>query len=226
MRRQLLNQPRSWLGIAHTQVARDVGRARAVLEEALLLAPHIRQLWEAAIHFEETVSDPDAAARIMSLYDRAVVPTVEGQAKGLSEKDREEMSLRRVEFADQCGDAEQLSRAEREHAAHFMLPTSIAAAAAASAASADYARKRANEGAGAEGADGQAAKVAKTDADAAAAAAATPAAPGTAVAGAAGATAADAAAHAAYYQQYGQYPASYGHYPGYGAYPGYGYPGY
>lgn len=211
------------------QVCKDTDKARGVLEQALTVVPQVRQVWEAAIHLEENAGGADAMGRIMALYDRAVAPVMPGAPKGLSDKDREEMSLRRVEFADMFLDVEQLAKADRAHAAHFMLPANVAASAAANAAATDPSRKRAADGMADRAADGGAAKAARTDAAATAVAAVASTAAVAAAPEAVGVVpaAADAAAMAAYYQQYGQYPAAaYGPYPGYGAYPGYGYPGY
>ncbi|KAJ9524287.1 hypothetical protein QJQ45_008511 [Haematococcus lacustris] len=141
------------------QVCHDTERARTVLADALATAPNIRPLYEAAIHLEEQAAAPDMVARVQALYARATAepqPTAEGQPQGnqgLSERDREELSLRAIDFMDLHGDIAAIAQADASHATQWSLPSSIAASAAAAtnsaAAAADKdgsARKRAYDG--------------------------------------------------------------------------------
>lgn len=126
------------------------------------------------------------------------------QPQGLTDSEREALSLRAIDFVDMHGDAMLLSKVEKQHAQRFKLPGKVATSAAAS-------RKRSS----AEAADASASKAAKT------AAAATPAAaaayagagalPGPPAAGGAQASAAMSGYYssAAPYYQYPQaYPAA------------------
>ena len=83
----------------------------------------------------------------------------EATAQGLTDSERESLSLRAVDFVDIHGDASMWSQTERQHAQRFKLPGKVATSASAS-------RKRSSS----EAAEASASKVAKT------AAAATPAA--------------------------------------------------
>ena len=194
-----------------------------MLHEALAASPNIKQLWEAAIFYEEVTAPPDMATVVLDLCERAsappppATPVAAAGAEGklavaitaqLPEKDREEFSLRAIELADAYGTPEQLLVAERRHSARFLLPANVGA----------EGRKRHAEAAAADAAS-RPAKSARPH-EYSAAAHAQPVA---------------SAAHAGYYGQhaavgahaagaYGQYPAAaaYGQYPAaaaYGQYP-------
>ena len=193
-----------------------------VLRDALDSSPNIKQLWEAAIFYEETTGPEDYVKAILDLCERASAPPsappppVEGEAVKpvalhLPEKDREEFSLRAIELADLYGSVEQVAAAQRRHAAHFLLPASVST----------ESRKRHAEAAAAD-VTSRSAKVPRHEYPVAA----------NAHAGYYGhhaAAAVNPAAAAAYQQGYGQY-AGYGQYPaaayGQQAYPGYGGYGY
>ncbi|MEW5305438.1 MAG: hypothetical protein WDW36_007977 [Sanguina aurantia] len=193
----------------------DVGRARKVIDDALELRPTNKGLWEGAIAFEEAVGGPASVTRTLALYDKATAPSQRRDASAadaharvsapealasaeLSERDREEMSARSVEFADSHADAATLAAVAARHAGRFMLPATVAA----------EGRKRS----AAEAAvisNAQAAKVARMEAEAAA------------VAAAAAAAAAPMAAAGGYYPNAAApYP------PAPAGYAGYGYAGY
>ncbi|GIL55195.1 hypothetical protein Vafri_10769 [Volvox africanus] len=206
----------------------NLAGARKVLDDALQQCPGVRSLWEAAVHFEELVSGPEAVARALDLYDRCTVSPPEGAAAAtaagrcLPERDREELSARSVDFADMYGTIEQVKVVSARHSQRFMLPTTVTAEARAAATA-----KRVAEASAAA----PAAKSARPDAAAAGSGptptvAVPPPPPMMPPAAAAGyyppaPPAAAAAAYSSYYG-YGQYQAA-PQYPGYGAYPGYGY---
>ncbi len=193
------------------QVAAQVDKARTVLKDALGVASNIRSLWEAAIHLELTVGGPDVYKRVAPLFECACAeppaPQGDGSAPvGLSEKDREEMSERHVDIADEYGDAAALHAAVTAHMRRFTLPSSFASAANTAAADASASRKRAAS----ETPEHQPAKAARPEPAAAPAAAAAPA-------------PAAAAAHG--YHGYPPAPAAAAAYPPYSA-PAYGHYGY
>lgn len=183
---------------------------------------NIKQLWEAAIFYEEATAPSDFVKVILDLCDRASAPPsappppVEGEASKpvalhLPEKDREEFSLRAIELADLYGSLEQIAAAQRRHAANFLLPASVSS----------ESRKRHAEAAAAD-VTARSAKMPRHSEY--------PAATPAAHAGYYGHQAAvNPAAAAAYQQGYGQY-AGYGQYPaaayGQQAYAGYGGYGY
>ncbi len=173
------------------------------------MTPSSKQLWEAAIAFEEAIAAEDMVKQVLELCERAAAaPKEEAEGKPaaahLSEKDREEFSLRAIEFADEHGTMAEMLACERRHAADFLLPANVA----------NEGRKRHAEAAAADAA----ARPAKRQAEA------SPAANGAAAAGYYGHAQAYQGYYGAGYQQYPaatQYPAAaYGQQ--YGGY-GYGY---
>jgi pre-mRNA-processing factor 39 len=106
------------------QKYKRIEKAREALQDALEHSPNVRNLWEAAIYIEEIARSPDMAQRVLDLYNRCT-ETPSDPAKGLSVKDREELSQRSVDFADMYGDPMTTYEAEKAHSARFMLPTSI-----------------------------------------------------------------------------------------------------
>ncbi|KAF5840473.1 hypothetical protein DUNSADRAFT_16564 [Dunaliella salina] len=143
----------------------NADKGREVLRAAVDSSPHIRQLWEAALLFEESCGTEGLVERVLPLYEKAVAeqaqqPSESGK-KGLNEKDREELSLRAIDFADAYADAHTLHQVMVRHSALFQLPTSIAASASAAANAADAASSRKRP---AETAADASAKVPKVDA--------------------------------------------------------------
>jgi len=228
---------------------KDHTKGREVLKGALALTPGIKALWEAAVHYEESGAAPDMLQYVMELYNKASAPPAEpvpasdptsstqpkGPGSPLSDKDREELSRRAIEFADMHGRAADVLAAEQRHAEQFLVPHAVAA---------EGRKRHADAAAAAAAAAPPAAKVARTDAGPAAAAAgatalgavAAAAHPGAPVPPAAAPAAAGAyyghpappappaapAAYPPYYGGYPHYPATYpGQYPAYGH--GYGY---
>jgi hypothetical protein len=180
------------------------------------VSPNKKQLWEAAICYEEAIAADDMVKVVLDLCERASAPAGATAQEGkpiasLPDKDREDFSLKAIEFADAHGTMTDLLEAERRHAANFLVPSNVAT----------EGRKRHAEAAAADAVT-RPAKVAHADTAAAAAAtAATASYYGHAAAapGAAAAAAAAAAAYQGYYGGYPSYPAA--AYPG--QYPGYGY---
>mmetsp|Transcript_19754 Transcript_19754/g.55121 ORF Transcript_19754/g.55121 Transcript_19754/m.55121 type:complete len:744 (+) Transcript_19754:15-2246(+) len=215
----------------------NADKGREVLRTAVESSPHIRQLWEAAVQFEESCGMEGLVERVLPLYEKAVAeqaqqPSESGK-KGLSEKDREELSLRAIDFADAYADAHTLHQVMVRHSALFQLPTSIAASASAAANAADAAssRKRPADTAADASAKAPKADAASTPAAAAAstAAAAPPAAPAAAPVVPAAVPVPVASAPPPVYPAYPGYPpasAAPAAYPGYPAgYPSYPYAG-
>lgn len=102
----------------------DLEKARETLKEAQETCPNVKSVWEASVFFEETVRPADMVERVLSIYNTCTAPVVDS-SKGLTDKEREELSLRSVEFADQFADPETLYRTEKLHASRFMLPTTV-----------------------------------------------------------------------------------------------------
>ncbi|CAD7699800.1 unnamed protein product [Ostreobium quekettii] len=102
-------------------VVKDKLRARAVLDAALAHRPGAKALWQGAIQLEEGICDDDSVSRTLDLYDRCTSPPEDG-AEALSEKDREELSLQCVEFADLRCDANVRAAIERRHTERFPFP--------------------------------------------------------------------------------------------------------
>lgn len=105
-----------------SQVAKDHVRGREVLDKALASKPNLKVLWEGAIHFEECIWKEDSISRIMDLYEKCVTPPEQSQ-KGLEEGDREEMSLRFIDFSDMHCDAAKYAEIEALHASRFPSST-------------------------------------------------------------------------------------------------------
>ena len=153
---------------------------------------------------DEVATAPDASATNGVAEDAAAGTDSSAEAaqpQGLTDLDREALSLRAIDFVDMHGDATLLSKVEKQHAQRFKLPGKVATSAAAS-------RKRSS----AEAADASASKAAKTAAAATPAAAASYAGAG-ALPGPPAASAAQAsAAMSGYYSSaapYYQYPQAY-----------------
>ncbi len=201
----------------------EVEQGRAAFAAALESHPTSKTLWEGAICFEQNLHAPDTVSRVLSLYDKATTPPADASSKGLPVPDRELLSQRSVDFAEQHGLIADVTAAETRHAQRFKLPVKVVEAAS---------RKRAAEAAASSAAQ-PAAKKAAIAAEAPAAAAAAPLTPTSAAAAAAAAAqasappAASGAPAAAYsYPPYSyppqQYPPYYGQYPASSyAYPGY-----
>ncbi len=54
----------------------NADKGREVLRAALASSPHIRQLWEAAVHFEEACGMDSLVERVLPLYQQAVAEQV------------------------------------------------------------------------------------------------------------------------------------------------------
>lgn len=67
----------------------DVDAARRVLHDALDASPAHRGLWEGAVAFEEAAGGPDAAQRVLQLYERCTAPPPPAVA-GAAAKEEEE----------------------------------------------------------------------------------------------------------------------------------------
>ena len=202
----------------------EVEEGRAAFAAALQKHPTSKTLWEGAISFEQNLHAPDTVPRVLALYNKATTPPADSSIKALPVPDRELLSQRSVDFAEQHGSIADVTAAETQHAQRFKLPVKVVEAAS---------RKRAAEAAASSAAQPAAKKAAVAAASPAAASAAplTPtsaaAAAAAAAAQASAAPAASGAPAAAYsYPPYSyppqQYPPYYGQYPGASyAYPGY-----
>ncbi|GMH37035.1 hypothetical protein BSKO_04908 [Bryopsis sp. KO-2023] len=101
-----------------SQVVADHRRGREVLDKALAAKPASKALWEGAIHFEECVWKEDSVARIVELYEKCISKPKLPE-EGMSQEDREEMSLRFIDFVDMHCDAAKHAEAEGKHATAF-----------------------------------------------------------------------------------------------------------
>ena len=203
----------------------EVEEGRAAYAAALEKHPSSKTLWEGAIRFEENLRAPDTVTRVLALYDKATTPPADSSTKALPVPDRELLSQRSVDFAEQHGTIADVTAAETRHAQRFKLSVKVVEAAS---------RKRAAEAAASSAAQPAAKKAATAAAPTASApltptsaAAAAAAAAQAAAAAASAAPAASGAPMAAYsYPPYSyppqQYPPYYGQYPASSyAYPGY-----
>lgn len=100
------------------QVVKDHVRGRQVLDKALAQKAVLKALWEGAIHYEECIWKEDSIARICELYEKCVMPP-EHTVPGLEEAEREEMSLRYIDFVDMHCDASKWANVEALHAKRF-----------------------------------------------------------------------------------------------------------
>lgn len=106
-------------------VVKDHARARAAIDKALAQKAALKPLWEGAIHFEECIWREDSISRICELYEKCVAPP-EHSESGLEEADREDMSLRYIDFADMHCDAAKWAAVEELHAVRFPSITGTA----------------------------------------------------------------------------------------------------
>ncbi|KAG1654195.1 hypothetical protein FOA52_004570 [Chlamydomonas sp. UWO 241] len=106
---------------------KDYAKGRAVLADALSVAPQLRSLWEAAIQFEELAGADDMVDAVVGLCARAVAPPAAaasgvkagGSSQAMGATDREELSQRGVDFAEAFGTPAQIAATAAAHAKTF-----------------------------------------------------------------------------------------------------------